>query len=392
MSVARRPPDDLPTRAWAGRPAPLDEVERELRLAWHDGLTAAGSGEAGPLAVRASVLNLTVVTPTLAAAEHVSALLERLGARHPSRTIIVVPRSDDPGATFQASVRSNLYPLPGTGRQLIFEQITIVAGQQAILGIPAVVDRLLNSELPNFLWWIGEPRFAEAPFTKMMGIADRLIVDSTCFANLAESWRHLAEIVARESGAGVSDCAWSELRPWRELVAQFFDPPGHRPCLGSLASVDVVYSPERVAGRSARARALLIIGWLGARLGWRVSGELLVGVGRRAWRVVAGDRELDVSIVEEDAEDGIPGLRRVVLTANDDYPGVFRVIRESNTALSTAIDVAGTPSPVRVARAVVGDEMACAVEGLSQFGRDRVYDRAQLFATELERYAGSGRA
>lgn len=375
--------------AWAGRPVALDDVESELGRAWREGVAESSSGQVGPLTVRASVLNLTAVSTSVDDAASIARLLERLGARHPSRTVIVVLPAEAGGDTLAAWVKTNLLPLPGTDRQLIFEQITLTAGHRSALGIPAVVDRLLNSELPNFLWWLGEPLLREPPCDRMLAIADRLIVDSSCFVDLVRTWRDLAGIIVNESAAAVSDCAWNALGPWRELVAQFFDPPGLRPSLATIERISIVYEPPGRDGRSGQAKALLLLGWLCSRLSWRVTGVASGDEASRTWELASAGRTVSVSLVARQHDVGSADLRQITIVAGGASSGTFQVTRESASSLSTTVDVAGTPSPVRVSRALVGDEMSCAVQGLNQFGRDRLYERAMLHAAELARGAGS---
>lgn len=373
--------------AWAGRPVALDDVEAELGRAWREGVAASASGQFGPLTVRASVLNLTAVATSVDEAASIARLLERLGAQHPSRTVIVVLPAESSGDTLAAWVKTTLLPLPVTGRQLIFEQITLTAGHRSARGIPAVVDRLLNSELPNFLWLLGEPRLRKSPCARMLAIADRLIVDSSCFVDLARTWRDLAEIVANESAAAVSDCAWNALGPWRELVAQFFDPPGLRPSLATIERISVAYEAPGRDGRSGLAKALLLLGWLCSRLGWRVTGVVPGGGASRTWQLASAGRTVAVSVEARQHDDGSADLRQITIVAGGANAGTFQVTRESPSSLSTTVEVAGTPSPVRVSRALTDDGMSCAVQGLNQFGRDRVFERAMLHAAELARGA-----
>lgn len=69
------------------------------------------------------------------------------------------------------------------------------------------------------------------------------------------------------AGARISDLSWSRLTPWRELVAQFFDAPAQVAQLAEISSVTVSY--EALAGAADNGRqALLLVGWLAARLGW----------------------------------------------------------------------------------------------------------------------------
>jgi glucose-6-phosphate dehydrogenase assembly protein OpcA len=76
-----------------------------------------------------------------------------------------------------------------------------------------------------------------------------------------------------QSGAGtaISDLSWSRLTPWRELTAQFFDAPALAPHLAEITRVAVDYE-ARAGAVVDRSQALLLVGWLAARLGWRTAG------------------------------------------------------------------------------------------------------------------------
>ena len=66
------------------------------------------------------------------------------------------------------------------------------------------------------------------------------------------------------------DSAWFGITRWRELVAQFFDPPGMEASLRSIESVEIeVLSPD--ANRSPRL-AIWLAAWLAGQLGWKLDG------------------------------------------------------------------------------------------------------------------------
>jgi glucose-6-phosphate dehydrogenase assembly protein OpcA len=106
-----------------------------------------------------------------------------------------------------------------------------------------------------FLRWRGEPPWGAQEFDQLVGVTDRLIVDSTEWDDLPFPYRNLAELFDR---AAVSDIAWARTSRWRALLATLWP---------DVANVGTI----RVTGTSAQA--LLIAGWLRSRLGRDVELE-----------------------------------------------------------------------------------------------------------------------
>jgi hypothetical protein len=64
---------------------------------------------------------------------------------------------------------------------------------------------------------------------------------------------------------GMADLQWSRLRPWREMIAQFFSPRDRRPFLDGISEIGLDYAGE---GRGNRIAASLAAGWLASSLDW----------------------------------------------------------------------------------------------------------------------------
>jgi glucose-6-phosphate dehydrogenase assembly protein OpcA len=114
-----------------------------------------------------------------------------------------------------------------------------------------------------FLRWRGEPPFGAGPFEQLVGIADRLVVDSSEWAELR--YRELAGVFER---IATSDIAWSRTYAWRVELAGCW--PGIR--------------EQEIRIRGPRAEATLLRGWLHARLARAIrplepAGELGVRLG-----------------------------------------------------------------------------------------------------------------
>ena len=104
---------------------------------------------------------------------------------------------------------------------------------------------LAISDLPVFLRWRGEPPFGETQWEQLVGVADRVIVDSSEWGELR--YHELADVFERTA---VSDIAWARTDDWRIALA------AHWPAIAS----------QEIAIRGPRAEAALLRGWLASRL------------------------------------------------------------------------------------------------------------------------------
>jgi len=232
-------PADL--RSWAGTDVSVADIERALadrRLAdMNDGVPD----------LRTSVMTHLAWVPEewVEAAMHT---LEGLAERHPSRTILLLAEPDaDAGLDAEVSVER--FTMPGLEQQVSTEVIELrLRGDRA--GAPAsIVEPLLLHDLPVFIRWRGLPDFDGEPFRQLVGVVDRLIVDSTEWPDLPAPYRRLAEFFDR---VAASDIAWARTERWRRQLATLW------PSIADLSSV-------RVVGTAAQAQ--LLVGWLRSRLG-----------------------------------------------------------------------------------------------------------------------------
>lgn len=368
---------------WAGEAVEVGQITEALRRSWREEIARAAR-EGTSLAARSSVLNLIVHASSPREVEQVATAIERLGIHHPSRAVVLLAQPDEAGPSLSAWVKSHRVMLPGTSRHLWFEQATIAARGEAARHLPTVVDPVLVTELPNFLWWLGEPPFRSRAFSQMVDIVDRLIVDSASFLDPARAFDELAEMAVIPYGAVVSDFAWGRLHPWRELVAQFFDPPDQAASLGTVERVEVTYEPQGRDHFSGFSEGILALGWLCSRLGWHVQGSPeREGAGAFRWRLQAGGRVVEAVLRPQREPDSVVGLRRIAIAAGRGHPGTFLVYREGDAHLATNVDVPGVPDLDRLMRATLPDDNALLLRDLGQFGRDRVFDGALVFASQL---------
>jgi glucose-6-phosphate dehydrogenase assembly protein OpcA len=253
--------------AGQGIPVELGQVETQLTKLWGLAAEQAGGPELeNPHFTRIALANLVVETLD-GCGESLCEVLETVLTRFPCRAI-VLRGSDDTARRIAAEV-SALCHLPAPGMpQVCSERILLRAGPNAIDLIPGAVRPLLEAELPMILWWTGDPRSHEALFRDLADECSRLVLD------LPDPG---ADIDVIRLGLDPAICpfsrdvAWFGLTRWRELVAQFFDPPCPSEALGRIDSVHIA-AVAREADRTPRI-AVWLAAWLAGQLGWKPQGR-----------------------------------------------------------------------------------------------------------------------
>ena len=178
-------------------------------------------------------------------------VLAGLAERHPARTIFLVPlpgrRS---GIETDASVHGFEF---GGGREALSEVVEIRMQGDAARHPASLVLPLLISDLPVFCRWRGRPDWGGTAFDELVGVVDRLVVDSSEWAGLPRAYEPLTRSFDH---VATSDIAWRRTLPWRVALAGRW--PGIR-------------KARRVTVEGPRADALLLAGWLRSRLRHDVS-------------------------------------------------------------------------------------------------------------------------
>jgi glucose-6-phosphate dehydrogenase assembly protein OpcA len=250
-------------------------VEAELARLWTAATTRIDRGdgtlvtEKGVPHARTSVLNLIATVGGEPASQHVLEVLLSLGARHPSRAIVLHADPIAPGAALDARIQTHCHEGENGTARTCYEQLALTVRGEAARHLAGIVAPLVIHDLPTDVWWPGDPPFHDPIFDQLVEMADRLVVNSADFGDLLGGLKHLG-VIRRRSGVG--DIGWERLAPWQELTAQFFDAPRFRRYLPNLSGLRIKYAVGNTqAGgtRSPEAGALLYAGWIATRLAWR---------------------------------------------------------------------------------------------------------------------------
>ena len=232
---------------WTGEDVTIAQIERELAR-----LRDATAAEGSQPNLRTSVMtHIAWVPPSWQA--QAEETLSGMAERHPSRTLLLVPKPEEAdGIDAQLSLRC----FPVGDRAICGEVIELELRGSRAAAPASIVMPLLISDLPVFLRWRGEPPWEAPELEQLVGVVDRLIVDSTEWEHLPSAYGRLAQLFERTA---VSDIAWARTERWRMLLASLW--PG----------VDGV---QAVRVHGTRAQAYLLVGWLRSRLDRAIEVEV----------------------------------------------------------------------------------------------------------------------
>lgn len=352
---------------WGAQATSIDALERELARLRR--AAVAHAMERGQTLARASVLNLVVYSEREAHARRAARTVADLALRHPSRAIVLLGDRDRSGVV--ASVQLHCHVPQSDGAQpVLYEQIMARVRGDFDERVASVVIPLLVPDLPVFLWWTGTPPRDARHLDDLVALADRFIIDSADFARPDHTLPEVARLARHR--VAITDLNWARLTHWRELIAQFFDVPAWRPFLDGVTGIRAGFAVDMDGRDIHPSQALLLLGWLSSRLGWRPvealapaeTGGLLFRMGRADGAPIMVrlrprfERGLDAGDVS--------GIRIQATHAREAAEFVIKRAPDERHATATAI-IGGVvrservvPLPALGIRELLGEELAIA--------------------------------
>jgi glucose-6-phosphate dehydrogenase assembly protein OpcA len=261
MSISAQPGLD-----WHGEDVTIADVLGALNRVRKTFARAEAGDEEHPHP-RDCVMTLVSVAPN--SVEETRAILAStaISTHHPSLAIVVRDEPRVRAGRIDASVM--VHPIDGQfDRPAPCELVVLRVQGAAGTHLAALVDPLLVSGVPTYLWWLGTPPFGHPELTDALKIADALVLDSARFERPYQSFLALADLALRSHpNLGLADFQWQRLTPWRETAAQFFSPQERRPLLNGITEIGVDYAGD---GRGNRIAAALLVGWFASALSWKL--------------------------------------------------------------------------------------------------------------------------
>ena len=249
----------------------VGKIEKELAAMWKPADEAKGA-ESG--VTRACALNLLVYATVTDDRAGIDEMLDTVCENHPGRTLLLMADRETTEPKLHAYVSTRCRMLGGNRKQICGEQVTIEAAGGAISTVASAIEPLLVPDVSVFLWWKDIPHYEDKLFNRLIELSDRVVIDSTCFDHPYQDLSRLAQIIReRPQLMSVSDLNWGRLTAWRTLIASFWDIPDYKPHLDKIDRITIEYDPPDIAPDEIAPTALLILGWLASRLGWKLEGR-----------------------------------------------------------------------------------------------------------------------
>lgn len=364
----------------------VDGLERELSSLWAEMSRSKGEGDARASVMRACVLNLILYSTRTDDRAGIDALLDEVTAGHPCRALVLVADRSATEARLAANVSTRCQLVARGATQVCREQITIEAGGAAVETVASAVAPLLVPDVPVFLWWKDIPNGDDKLFSRVVEMADRVVVDSACSSEPHIDLGRFAQLIARQGAAlRASDLNWSRLTSWRAVIAHFWDVPDYRPHLDAVDRIRIDYDPLPGAPAEISAQALLIAGWLASRLGWEVEASSVdAGEGLKTTLLRAGGRRIDI---EWRAVGGVAGCERMISSivfATGDAGAEFHVRwKNERTKIETSVSIGDQQRASHVLAYESRTDGRRLSNELALLARDVVYEQALAAAARI---------
>ncbi len=260
-----------------GVEVPISSIDSELRKLW----------ENDDARTNASLMNLVIYSEKPGALVENSAIVRELTREHACRAILVGIDRKDPEPTLRAWITAQCHLADGR-KSVCCEQIAFHLTGKVTGRFRNTVFAHLNSDLPLVFWWQGE--LSEILTERLVSVMDRLVIDSSSWADPAASFDRIEEAAQSNSDLIIQDHAWTRSWQFRVGIASLFDDPAAQAALPEIDSVEIIHHPDH------RNSALQVIAWLAVQAGWkdRESSDSFAFTS-------SGDVEISVTLTPDDA-------------------------------------------------------------------------------------------
>ena len=188
-------------------------------------------------------------------------LADAIASQNPCRVIALCPTGTvDEGVSAQVSAYC---PVQKQNRSSLIcgEYITLKGTESALERVGGLVQSLLISGLPQYLWWKATPDHNPELFQRLSPYFSAVILDSSQADDTKTEMQQMQNFL--QQGVNVADINWQRLAAWQELTAEAFDPPERRSAIHEVDQVTLDYE------KGNTAQAFLYLGWLASRLRWQ---------------------------------------------------------------------------------------------------------------------------
>jgi glucose-6-phosphate dehydrogenase assembly protein OpcA len=233
-----------------GIEVPVASIDRELRKLW----------EQDDARTNASLMNLVVYSEKPGALIANSEIIRELTRDHACRAILVGIDPLEPKPSLRAWITAHCHLADGR-KSVCCEQIAFHLTGRVTGRFRNTVFAHLNSDLPLIFWWQGE--LSEILTERLVSVMDRLVIDSSSWADPAASFAKIEEASQSNSDLIIQDHAWTRSWQFRVGIASLFDDPAAQETLPSINHIEIIHHPDH------RNTALQVLAWLAVQAGWK---------------------------------------------------------------------------------------------------------------------------
>src|SRR5205085_11915604 len=264
-----------------GQPVELVKIGKELKKLWQE--------REGTM-TRASLINLAIYSEKPGSLEKSTQLIARITQNHSCRALVIGANRKSKESRVEAWINAHCHVTRTGTKQICSEQLSFSLEGPCVKLLPSIVFSHLDSDLPLYLWW--QDDFPDPMDPQRWAWVNRLIFDSQTWKNFGGQMR-LVETAQKEAKQRIvlCDLNWTRLDKVRYAIAQFFDHPASHHHFGTIESLNIDYAP------GFKSTALLLLGWFGAQLNWKVKEPAHNGSCRF---VDANNRKIDIELHERE--------------------------------------------------------------------------------------------
>jgi glucose-6-phosphate dehydrogenase assembly protein OpcA len=233
-----------------GIEVPVARIDHELRLLW----------EQDEARTNASLINLVVYSEEPGSLVRNSEMIRNLTREHACRAILVEIDREQTEPSLRAWITAHCHLAHGR-KSVCSEQIAFHLTGRVTGRFRNTVFAHLNSDLPLVFWWQGE--LSDVLTERLVSTMDRLIVDSSSWANSAAAYTLVEESSKLNPDLIIQDHEWTRTWQFRVGVASLFDDPAAAAVVGEIDAIELSYH----AGH--KNAALMLLAWLAEQAKWK---------------------------------------------------------------------------------------------------------------------------
>ena len=216
-----------------------ETILKDLARLWvglghEEDTTATGQG-----VLRACAMTLVIATGERDDPQSLGETIADLMPQHPSR-VIVLRLSSSAEDSLESRVFAQCWKPFGRRQQICCEQVEITASPSRFADLPKLILGLTVPDLPVVLWSRGVVLGDHPEFRQLLGLPDKVIVDSAHFDDPSRGFENVRTLHQR--GWNVADLEWTRLTPWREHVAHIFEDEPARQYLKTIDRVRISHA------------------------------------------------------------------------------------------------------------------------------------------------------